>query len=128
MGCETAEFLAQRGKKVTILEMLAKIGADYGPMNRWVNIDRLIEAGIRLETAAKVEEITERGVRITRIGACPEFFEADSVVLAVGATPVDNAAKELEGRVPSLKKVGDCGEPCTVKEAIESGFRAGLEV
>ena len=35
-GCETAEFLAQKGKQVTILEMLPRIGADYGPMNRWV--------------------------------------------------------------------------------------------
>ena len=49
-GCETAEFLTQKGKQVTILEMLARIGADYGPMNRFVVIDRLVAAGIRLET------------------------------------------------------------------------------
>jgi 2,4-dienoyl-CoA reductase (NADPH2) len=50
-GCETAEFLTQKGKQVTILEMLPRIGADYGPMNRWVVIDRLIAAGIRLKPA-----------------------------------------------------------------------------
>ena len=128
VGCETAEFLAQKGKKVTILEMLRVIGSDYGPMNRFVVIDRLVEAGIRLETSARAEEITGKGVRITRIGGWLEFFEADSVVIAVGMVPVDNISEELEGKVPGVYKVGDCTKPAGIKEAIESGFIAGSQV
>jgi len=127
-GCETAEFLAQKGKQVTILEMLPRIGADYGPMNRWVVIDRLIAAGIRLETSVKVEGITEKGVRVIRAGLYPEFFEADSVVLALGMKPDDGVDLNLEGKVLSLFKIGDAVKPAGVTEAIESGLKVGLQV
>ena len=127
-GCETAEFLAQKGKQVILLEMLPRIGADYGPMNRWVVLDRLVAAGIRLETGAKVEAITEKGVKVLRAGLYPEFFEADSVVLALGMKPNDGIDLKLEGKVPSLFKIGDAVKPAGVTEAIESGFKVGLQV
>ena len=127
-GCETAEFLAQKGKEVTILEMLPRIGADYGPMNRWVVIDRLIAAGIRLETGVKVEGINERGVKVIRSGLYPEFFEADSVVLAMGMVSNDEAARNLVGKVASVFKIGDAAKPASVTEAIESGFKIALQI
>ncbi len=127
-GCEIAEFLAQQGKHVTILEMLPRIGADYGPMNRWVVIDRLIAAGIRLETGTKVEAITEKGVKILRAGLYPEFFEADSVVLALGMKPNDGIDLNLEGKALPLFKIGDAVKPAGVTEAIESGFKIGLQI
>ncbi|MBI2868559.1 MAG: FAD-dependent oxidoreductase [Chloroflexi bacterium] len=125
VGCETAEFLVRQGKKATILEMLPKIGADYGPINRWVVMDRLAAAGIRVETRARAQEITGRGVRIQRLNSNDEFFEADSVVLAVGAVPVDDLASQIEGKAPRIIRTGDCLKPGTVKDAIESGFLAG---
>ena len=60
IGCETAEFLFKMGKRVTILEMLDRIGADIGEWNRWVIVDRLNAGGIRVETGSKVELINER--------------------------------------------------------------------
>jgi 2,4-dienoyl-CoA reductase-like NADH-dependent reductase (Old Yellow Enzyme family)/thioredoxin reductase len=128
IGCETAEFLFKMGKKVTILEMLDRIGADIGEWNRWVMIDRLNAAGIRVETSSKVELITEKGVRITHPNGMEEFFEADLVVIAVGMKSVNKMADELNGKVASLYKVGDCVEPHKVRQAIEGGFLAGLHV
>lgn len=128
IGCETAEFLFKMGKKVTILEMLDRIGEDIGEWNRWLIVDRLNAAGIRVETSAKVELITEKGVKITRPNGLQEFFEADSVVIAVGMMSADKIAKEVNGKVTSLFKVGDCVEPRKVREAIEGGFLAGLQV
>jgi NADPH-dependent 2,4-dienoyl-CoA reductase/sulfur reductase-like enzyme len=127
-GCETAEFLANKGKQVTILEMLARIGADYGPMNRYVVIDRLIAAGIRLETGVKVEAITEKGVRVIRGGLYPEFFEADSVVIAMGMVPDDAVARTLEGKAPSVFKIGDAVKPAGVTEAMESAFKVAMQI
>jgi pyruvate/2-oxoglutarate dehydrogenase complex dihydrolipoamide dehydrogenase (E3) component len=126
-GCEVAEFLYRKGKKVTILEMLDRIGEDIGNWNRWVVIDRL-RANVRIETKAKVEKITKRGVHVTWAGRYPEFFEADSVVIAVGMKSTDKLAKDLQRKGVSLYKIGDCAKPGKVKEAIASGFRAGLRV
>jgi len=127
-GCETAEFLAQKGKQVAILEMLPRIGADYGPMNRFVVIDRLVAAGIRLETGVKAEAITKTGVRVIRGGLYPEFFEADSVVLSTGMVPDDAVARIMEGRVSSVFKIGDSAKPAGVKEAMESAFKIALQI
>jgi 2,4-dienoyl-CoA reductase (NADPH2) len=128
MGCETAEFLVGEGKKVTVLEMLPRIGADIGAWNRWLVIDRLVEANVRMETKAKAEEIKEKGVWIGRDGIKCEFFEADSVVIAAGMRPVNRLAEELEGKVPQLYHIGDSVKPRKVKEAIEEGFLTGLKV
>lgn len=127
IGCETAEFLHQRAKRVTIIEMLDHIGGDIGVWNRWVVMDRLIPI-IRIETNVKLEEITEKGVRVTRAGQHPEFFEADTVVFAVGMKAFDEITKDLEGKVDSLHKAGDCIQPGKVKDAIARGFRAALKV
>ncbi|MFC1964146.1 FAD-dependent oxidoreductase [Chloroflexota bacterium] len=128
IGCETAEFLHQQGKQVTILEMLPSIGADIGPRSRWVVIDRLVAAGIRMETGAKVEEITQKGVWISRRGRSWEFFTADSVIIAAGMVPFDKISGELEGKVAQIHRVGDCNKARRVKEAIEEGFLAALQV
>ena len=127
-GCETAEFLAQQGKRVTILEMLPRIGADYGPLNRFVVLDRLIAAGIRLETCVKAEAITECGVMVIRTGLYREFFEADTVVLSLGLVPDDAVARTLEGKVPSVFKIGDAAKPGGVKEAMECAFRIAMQI
>jgi 2,4-dienoyl-CoA reductase (NADPH2) len=127
IGCETAEYLHRKGKRVTILEMTDRIGKDISEWNRWVVIDRL-SAGVRLETNVKLEEIHEKGVKATRAGKPPEFFEADSVVLAVGMKPVDRIANELKGMVTSLHLVGDCARLGKVRDAIAAGFQAALEI
>lgn len=127
IGCETAEYLHRKGKRVTILEMTDRIGKDISEWNRWVVIDRL-SAGVRLETHVKLEEIREKGVKATRAGTQAEFFEADSVVLAVGMKPVDRLADELKGMVKSLHVVGDCARLGKVRDAIAAGFQAALEI
>ena len=127
-GCETAEFLAQKGKRVTILEMLPRIGNDYGPANRFVVIDRLVAAGIRLETGVKAVAITKTGVRVIRGGLYSEFFEADSVILSMGMVPDDAVAHTLEGKVSSVFKIGDAAKPAGIKEAMESAFKIALQI
>jgi 2,4-dienoyl-CoA reductase (NADPH2) len=127
VGCETAELLAGLGRRVTIVEMLPKIGSDYGATYRHVVISRLKEAGIGIETNATVEEITDRGVRAKRDGAS-EFFPGNTVVLAVGFTPNKELGERLRGKVPTLYSIGDCVEPRRIREAIEEGFCLGREI
>ncbi len=127
VGCETAEFLAQKGKRVTILEMLGRVGVDIEATNRWVIMQRLRAAKVRMETNAKAEEITAKGVRVSRDGQS-QFFEADSVVLAVGMQANPKLANELEGKVKALYVIGDSAKPQKIAEAVESGLRVGREI
>ncbi|MBI2869588.1 MAG: FAD-dependent oxidoreductase [Chloroflexi bacterium] len=129
IGCETAEFLLRQGRQVTILEALERIGADVGEWNRWVLISRLKSYGLRVETNSKAVAITGRGVKILRSNVFPEFYEADSVVLAIGMKPVESElAGKLAGKGPPVYAAGDCVKPARIAEAVESGYRAGMMV
>jgi 2,4-dienoyl-CoA reductase (NADPH2) len=126
-GCETAEFLAEKDRKVTILEMLERIGADIGPATRWVLMGRLRRLGVRMETNTRVEEITDTGVKATRNGST-ESIEADSVVLAVGMKANRRLAEELEGKASTIYVIGDSETPGKITEAIERAFLVGCEI
>lgn len=122
---EVGEYLQEHGKHVTIIEMKPIVGVDIGPKNRWVIIDRMAKARIRVEVEAAVTEITPKGVRVLRKEKYPEFFEADTVVMAVGMKPVNGLASALQGKVPALFTVGDCIRPGDIRNAVEDGFLAG---
>ena len=127
IGCEAAEYLAEKGKQVTILEMLERIGADIGMTTRWVIMQRLRNAGITMETKVKVEEITDKGVVASRDGVA-EFFAGDSVVLAVGLMPQSELAQRLKGRVAECNSIGDCTEAQRIIQAIDDGYRIAREI
>jgi 2,4-dienoyl-CoA reductase (NADPH2) len=127
IGCETAEFLVERGKKVTIVEMLEEMGPDIDLWNRWVILDRLKAAGARMRPGLKVTAITSNGVRAEgRAGE--DFFEAESVVIAVGSRPLNGLAESLQGKIDKVITSGDCVEPRRVKQAVEEGFLAACEI
>jgi 2,4-dienoyl-CoA reductase (NADPH2) len=77
--------------------------------------------GVRLLTGVSYEGITDKGLAITVAGK-QELIEADTIVLAAGASP----AKLIETEGIVLKEIGDCVEPRGLKEAISEGWAAAL--
>ncbi len=126
-GCELADILAERGKKVTILEESKRLGYDIGMTTRWVVMMRLRNFGVRMEKNAKVVEITEKGVKAI-VDNSERFFEADTVALTMPLVANDKLARELEGKGWLVHSVGDCAEPGRIMESVAAGFRAGNEV
>ena len=127
VGCETAEFLVERGKEVTVLEMLGRIGNDIGRTTRWTAILRLRAAKVGMETNARVAEITEKGAVVERNGS-RQLFEGDTVVIAVGMRSENALARELEGKVPELHVIGDAAEARRIQDAVREGFCAAREL
>ena len=125
VGCETAEYLSQKGTQVTILEMLDKIAGDMGPTLRWRLLSRLKEGGVKVLTGVKVTGIRENGVESIRNGQT-ELYVADHVVLAAGMKPNDNLAKELVARI--FYQVGDSLEPRKLGEAIQEAYYAAVKL
>lgn len=125
-GCELAETLVDREKKVTIVEESGRLGFDIEITHRWVFLSKLRKAGARMLKEAKVVEITNKGVKISQAGST-EFIEADTVV-NVGITSNTSLAQELEGKVSEIHLIGDCAEPGKLMEAIASGFLAGQKI
>lgn len=122
VGCETADFLAEKGKKVTVtrrgLTMAEKVGAD-----RPLVLDRLAKKGVTTLTGVKYEEITGEGLTIIDKGGARQTIGADNIVLATGARPSTELFKALDGKVPEIHLAGDCVQPRRILEAISDGSR-----
>jgi len=120
--------LATRGsRQVTIVELLDKLGGNFGRTTRWTMLQDLERFGVTTRTQTQVQAITAAGVEICG----PEgttLLPADSVVLAVGTRPTnDLEAVCAELGIPCTL-VGDAHRPAMVFDAIHQGFRAGREV
>ena len=129
VGVETGMFLAERGRNVTVLEMLEKLGADIGISTRWTILADARELGVKLVRSCRVERITGAGV-VTIIGGKEQELKADTVVIAVGSSP----NRELEhglraaGLMDGIEfyELGDCKEARKATEAVLEGFAVGL--
>ncbi|MDD5095489.1 MAG: NAD(P)/FAD-dependent oxidoreductase [Dehalococcoidia bacterium] len=130
-GCELALTLMEKGKKVTILEESKRLGSDIGPVSRWTELSMLKEGGVQMETLVKVKEITEKGVRVIRADGSEDFFEADTVVLALGLKKNSGLFASQEGKIPAVYLIGDATGENSVKRirgAIASGFEIGNSI
>jgi 2,4-dienoyl-CoA reductase (NADPH2) len=126
-GCSLAYFLAQKGKKVVIIEESSKLLSDMGITTRWVLKMKLRESGVRMVTEAKVKRMAENGVEINHAGA-KEFLESDKVVLAKQLQPNMQLATELKDSGKEIYFIGDSNNPAKIKEAVSSGFAAGMDI
>ncbi|HEY32430.1 MAG TPA: FAD-dependent oxidoreductase [Dehalococcoidia bacterium] len=127
VGCETGHFLAEKGKHVTIVEMLKRMANDMSPMVRRRLLDGLRAKEVVMITGASCEEIAENSVTVTAEEKKTEI-PADSIILAVGYQPNNALYQALEGKVPEVYCIGDAAKPQRIREAINDGYRAGLSM
>ena len=128
---ETADELyrlATTGSRsITVVEMLDRLGNNFGRTTRWGMLQDAERYGIASLLSARVLAITPEAVRIERAGSIEELA-ADTVVLAVGTrahNPLQEAASELA--IP-CQVVGDAATPATVFEATHAAFSAGRSI
>ncbi len=121
-GCETAVWLAQRGKKVTVVEILADILQEMLLANRMMLLEMLEEADVRIQTSAEVLEITDDGIVVQK-KAKREILKADNIVVAIGVKSEKGLSEVLEGKRSAVHVVGDCVKPRKVIDAIWEAYR-----
>jgi NADPH-dependent 2,4-dienoyl-CoA reductase/sulfur reductase-like enzyme len=128
LGCEAALFLAERGKKVTIIEMLDKIGDPSYPhynIPLVEAIDHNPNTSYKLQT--KCIGVTPKGVRVEKDGK-EEVIAADSVVFCVGQAPELDTVEKLRDCANEFYSVGDCVEPQRIMEATRTGFFSAMNI
>jgi pyruvate/2-oxoglutarate dehydrogenase complex dihydrolipoamide dehydrogenase (E3) component len=128
VGCETAEFLAEKGRKVTVMRRGREMATGVGPSLRPFLLSRLAEKGVTLMTEIKYNEVTPQGIVITTKDGEKKTVAADAIVLAAGAVPDQKLYEDIKGKVPEVHCVGDCVEPRTIRDATRDGYRIGLQL
>jgi NADPH-dependent 2,4-dienoyl-CoA reductase/sulfur reductase-like enzyme len=128
IGAETADYLSEMGKEVTLVEMLEEIAADLVVHLKHYLSQRLAEKGVTVLTSTKVKELGKGYALVEDASGTREIGGFDTIVLAVGSKPDDRIAKRLEGKVPELHVIGDASEPREALEAVYEGEETALKI
>jgi len=113
--------------EIAVVEMLPKIGRDIGPSTRWSILQDMSRRGIRTYKVAKAVEIRAEGVLIEQ-ERHTIHLPAKSVVVAVGAQPVNGIYEQLREKVKEVYLIGDAKKPRKALEAVHEGFEIGLRI
>ncbi len=129
-GLEIADFLVEKGKEVTIVEMSEGMAGGPRPMYLLMQylLHKLAARKVDMLTNVRYEEITDKGLVVSGSNGERHLIEADTIVLALGAEPYTELADKLKGKTPEIHLAGDCIEPYGIREAIASGSRVARMV
>jgi 2,4-dienoyl-CoA reductase-like NADH-dependent reductase (Old Yellow Enzyme family)/thioredoxin reductase len=121
VGLETADYLAVQGNDITVLEMLDTIGRGSDPLYLDYLLRELKANGVKIMTGVKVEAIKPEAVLVQGKDSEKHLIPADRVVLAAGAKPANELARDLQDLNPIV--IGDAVEPRKIIHAIAEGYR-----
>ncbi len=130
VGCETALWLAQEGKKVTIVEALDKIMAVNGPLchaNKDM-LERLLPFNnVDIICSARVTGYKDGKLNIS-LADGDQQIPCDSVILSVGYRECDSLYHELEFDVPEIYLLGDAKKVANIMYAIWDSFEVANHI
>ncbi len=121
---ELAELLAERGRRVSVVEAGADVAPEVGLKRRTEHMDRLDRLGVTVHTETSVERIERDAVFV----AGGRRIAADSVILAGGPVADTSLYDALKDAAPEVIAVGDCTGLGLIRKAIEEGARAGASI
>ncbi len=124
-GCETAEFLLDLGKKVTVAEMQAELANDMGFRDRLRLLMRIRALPINFMTNCKCNRINEGAAVLTTPDGQTRSIETDTIVLAVGMKQNNGLYPFLKAKGFETHMAGDCWRLEKIAGAIHAGLRLG---
>jgi len=131
LGCEVAEFMADQGNLVSVIKMRpgGAMAEDCEPTNRRGLLESLQECRVSLLTDFKVEGLSGDGVKVVQRDSGEErTLEAETIVLALGATPERSLVGDLKKKEIEFHPIGDCRQPNNIRQAIYEGALVGRQL
>lgn len=126
-GISVALYLAEQGKKISIVCRERNLGKDVNPSLIWRYVQKLAQKKITVYKESLIEEIAETGVTIKALYDTRISVPADTIVFAERESYKDlqNAAKELS---IETHLIGDALIPRSLSHALHDGYRTGIRI
>ena len=129
VGCELADYLAPllndrfpRNRDITILEMAPEIMLSETGAGRSLLVQRMISKGIKIESNAKVTQVTETTISYEQNGITYTIADADTLVFATGYHIDPSFEEMLKNLNVKYHMIGDCKKVASIKEAITDAW------
>ncbi|MHB1004902.1 MAG: oxidoreductase [Chloroflexota bacterium] len=128
VGCEVAEYLAQAGHAVTIVEMLPDIAPGLSAAAKPLLLRRFRDYPVDYILKTKVMAVEAGALVVERGDVRYRLSGFDDVVVCVGTTSENTLYQELTAAGLDARPVGDCVKARTIFEAVREGFEVAYSL
>ena len=129
VGCETAEYLAARGCKVSVIEMMDKIAAGESSTILPTLLENYKTYGVEQYPSHKVKEFRMDAVVCENKDGAEVTIPCDYIVLAMGARSNEFDAAALEAASIPMYSIGDAaGKAADISNAIRTGYDTACQL
>lgn len=129
VGCETAEYLAARGCKVSVIEMMDKIAAGESTTILPTLLENYKTYGVEQYPSHKVKEFRMEAVVCENKDGAEVTIPCDYIVLAMGARSNEFDAAALEAASIPVYSIGDAaGKAADISNAIRTGYDTACQL
>jgi 2,4-dienoyl-CoA reductase (NADPH2) len=128
LGLVTAEYLANNGKQVTLIEAGKRWGRDVGLTFKWRHDKWIKDLGIRALTQTRAVSLDGMGVRVRSADGQEEVIPADTVIYAGPRVAQQELFPACEYLCDEIYLIGDAVIPRDIHNAIHEGYRLGVRV
>ena len=129
VGCETAEYLAARGCKVSVIEMMDKIAAGESSTILPTLLENYKTYGVEQYPSHKVKEFRMDAVVCENKDGAEVTIPCDYIVLAMGARSNAFDAAALEAASIPVYSIGDAaGKAADISNAIRTGYDTACQL
>ena len=129
VGCETAEYLAGRGCKVSVIEMMDKIAAGESVTILPTLLENYKTYGVEQYPSHKVKEFRMDAVVCENKDGAEVTIPCDYIVLAMGARSNEFDAAALEAAGIPVYSIGDAaGKAADISNAIRTGYDTACQL
>ena len=129
VGCETAEYLAARGCKVSVIEMMDKIAAGESTTILPTLLENYKTYGVEQYPSHKVKEFRIDAVVCENKDGTEVTIPCDYIVLAMGARSNEFDAAALEAASIPVYSIGDAaGKAADISNAIRTGYDTACQL
>jgi pyruvate/2-oxoglutarate dehydrogenase complex dihydrolipoamide dehydrogenase (E3) component len=126
VGCETANYLAEQGKKVTLVRRGPQVLASATLLTQIRLLDDLTNKGVEMLTSVQYEGFTDQGLSIKTETGEVRNLKADNYILAAGARIDTELIDNLKERFKDVYVIGDAVEPRKILPAMAEGFNTAM--
>jgi len=128
VGAEVADFLSEKGKKVTLVEMREAIALDLVVhLQHYLNL-RLKNKEVQVLTSTKALRFEKDGLWVEDPQGTRKLSGFDSVVISMGSVSDAGLAEGVKKRVSQVLVVGDAEKPREVMEALLEAEEAAIRI
>ena len=129
-GCQTAEFLVKRGRKVTIVDTCPQEQIGEGLLETFMKpwlLPWLENRGVKILSEVKYEQVNKNGLVITTKDGKKQTLKADKIVTAMPMLADNEFVDSFKGLAKEIYALGDTREPALIFDAVADGAKVARQ-